>query len=121
MRLRGQLGPWAVSGPALTTGIEALADETWRAAHRTRLKGEAERLRAMLESAGLDIVGGTDLFVLVRHAEADTLCDLLGRNGILVRAFAERPGFLRFGLPGDEAARARLQQALALSTAERQG
>jgi len=38
----------------------------------------------------------------------------LGNAGILVRRFAEQPTWLRFGLPGDEAAWRRLETALAV-------
>jgi cobalamin biosynthetic protein CobC len=113
-RLRDRLGPWAVSGPALAIGTEALADDQWRREHRARLDGAAERLRAMLESAGLEIAGGTSLFQLARHRDAARLHETLGRSGILTRAFARDHEILRFGLPGDEAAWGRLHDALIL-------
>jgi cobalamin biosynthetic protein CobC len=39
----------------------------------------------------------------------------LGRAGVLVRRFDERPDQLRFGLPGSEPAWNRLEQALLLT------
>jgi len=60
----------------------------------------------------LEIVGGTPLFRLVHAAAASELFDHLGRAGILVRAFADRPQWLRFGLPADEEAWTRLQIAM---------
>lgn len=110
--LEARLGPWAVSGPALHAAPEALADEAWRTAMRARLKAEAARLDGLLAAAGLEIVGGTSLFRLTRSEGAAALFERLGRAGILVRAFGERPRDLRFGLPADAAAWKRLEDAL---------
>ncbi len=111
--LRAWLGPWAVSGPALVIGTEALSDEAWRVTMRARLAVEAKRLGDMLEAHGFTPAGGTDLFQLARHDEAGRAYEMLGRSGILVRPFEHRPDVLRFGLPGDDAAWARLERALA--------
>lgn len=109
--IRRALGPWAVSGPALAIGRAALADAAWRGAAAARLSAEAARLDALLSRAGLRVLGGTRLF---RLAEGDAAAwhARLGRAGILTRPFGHRPGWLRFGLPGDEAAWARLEAAL---------
>ncbi|MCQ4161761.1 threonine-phosphate decarboxylase CobD [Roseomonas sp. GC11] len=98
---RAALGPWAVSGPALALGGAALADAAWRAASAARLAGEAARLDALLERAGLRVLGGTRLF---RLAEGDAAFWFrrLGEAGILVRAFQDQPRWLRFGIPGEE-------------------
>ena len=116
-RLRATLGPWAVSGAALAVGTIALADTAWIAATHERLVGAARRLDAMLGEAGLDVMGGTALFRLVRTPAAGELFDRLGRAGIFVRRFPEQPTWLRFGLPGDEAAWRRLGEALAVRRA----
>ncbi len=110
--LRAALGPWAVSGPAIAAGCAALADTAWRERMRARLAGEAAALDEMLTAAGLRVIGGTRLFRLAAHDEAAALFDRLGRAGILVRRFADRPGWLRFGLPGTPEAGARLRAAL---------
>ncbi|MFZ6761976.1 threonine-phosphate decarboxylase CobD [Pseudoroseomonas sp. WGS1072] len=111
MAIRAALGPWAVSGPALAIGRAALPDAAWRLAAAARLAGDAARLDGLLEDAGLRVVGGTRLFRLAR-GEAGAWHARLGRAGILTRAFAARPDWLRFGLPGDEAGWARLEAAL---------
>jgi cobalamin biosynthetic protein CobC len=113
--LRTALGPWAVSGPAIAAGLAALADAPWRGAMGARLAREAAALDACLRAAGLDIVGGTVLFRLAAGAQAPSLREALGRAGILVRHFAAEPRWLRFGLPADDAAWARLQRALGVS------
>ena len=112
-RLAAWLGPWAVSGPALAIGAAALVDSAWAQAMRERLAAEAQRLDAVLAAAGLDVAGGTSLFRLVETRSADEVFHRLGRAGIWVRRFAERPAWLRFGLPADEAAWGRLRAALA--------
>jgi cobalamin biosynthetic protein CobC len=116
-RLAAKLGPWAVSGPALAIGATALADRAWIEQARKCVTAAADRLKTMLLSAGLEIVGGTALFQLARTPAASDLFHHLGRAGILVRSFPEHPCWLRFGLPGTEAAWARLQIAMAAGAA----
>jgi len=106
------LGPWAVSGPALAVGARALADSAWIERTRARLDKSARRLDAMLRNLALPVVGGTSLFRLVQTPAAKPLFQHLGQSGIWVRVFAEHPKWLRFGLPGNEAAWARLKAAL---------
>ncbi len=110
--LRATLGPWAVSGPAIQVGARALADLHWRAAAAARCAADAARLDDALTRAGFDLIGGTSFFRLGRHDEARSWHRRLCEKGLLVRAFPERPDWLRFGLPGDEAAWDRLTTAL---------
>ncbi len=111
-RLRDFFGPWSVSGPALRIGDRALADARWLAETIQRLEADCVALDAILSSAGLEPVGGTQLFRLVRHDEAGVFFDRLGRAGILVRPFPSRPDWLRFGIPAHATDRARLADAL---------
>ncbi|MCW0981863.1 threonine-phosphate decarboxylase CobD [Agrobacterium sp. BT-220-3] len=110
--LEARLGPWAVSGPALHIATQALTDKEWQSSMRLRLAEEARRMNGLLEKAGLTIAGGTSLFTLVRDHRAIDLFDHLGRRGILVRIFDERPNDMRFGLPGAEDEWQRLEEAL---------
>jgi cobalamin biosynthetic protein CobC len=112
-RIDAMLGPWAVAGPAIAIGEIALADAAWVRAMRAQLDQEARRLDELLTNAGLEIVGGTSLFRLVRTHAASDLFDHLGRAGIFVRRFSEQRTWLRFGLPSSEGAWARLRRALA--------
>ena len=112
-RLSALLGPWAVSGPALAVGAAALADGDWTESTRHGLAAAAARLDAILNGAGLDIVGGTTLFRLSRTDAAGALFYHLGRAGILTRAFSDRAAWLRFGLPAAESDWRRLQIAMA--------
>ena len=98
--IRRALGPWAVGGTALRVGRAALADRAWLDASGARLRADAARLDGLLQGAGCLVTGGTPLFRFVQAPDAAGLAVHLGRRGILVRSFADRPGRLRFGLPG---------------------
>ena len=111
-RIRQALGPWSVSGPALAIGSQALADRAWADETRRRLTAASQALSGLLREAGLQIVGGTGLFVLAAHPDAASLQDRLGRAGIYVRRFPDRPDWLRFGLPPDRDSGQRLEAAL---------
>ena len=112
-RIGAALGPWPVSGAALAVGRAALADADWREKARGLLAQAVLRLETLLANAGLEIVGGTFLFRLVRTKDAAELFQRLGQAGIIVRRFADHPSWLRFGLPGNEAEWQRLGAALA--------
>ncbi len=110
--LDAAFGPWAVAGPALEIGRTALADAAWTAAMRARLAATARALDTALADAGLELLGGTDLYRLAGARDATALADRLGSRHILVRRFADRPDRLRFGLPPDDRAAARLAAVL---------
>ncbi|MEM8749634.1 MAG: threonine-phosphate decarboxylase CobD [Pseudomonadota bacterium] len=111
-RLDKALGPWAVSGPALIVGEAALRDTGWRNRMRKKLAGAREDLENVLVSHGFQIVGGTDLFVLIRHRDADSIWKHLASNNILTRSFPGKQEWLRLGLPGKKSALNRLDAAL---------
>ena len=111
-QLRGLLGPWAISGPALHIGAIALADESWKAATRRRLADAARRLDGLLDRARLAPVGGTSLYRLTRSQDAARLFEHLGGRGILVRRFADDATQLRWGLPKEEPHWQRLAAAI---------
>ncbi len=110
--LSRELGPWAVSGPALALGGRALSDKAWIEETRNKLEKAGENLKGLLCAKGLKDLGGTALFRLAGHRRAQNLFERLGRAGILVRPFAEAPDRLRFGLPASKKDRARLAAAL---------
>jgi cobalamin biosynthetic protein CobC len=111
-RIRGELGPWAVSGPALEIGRVALEDDAWLKAAAKRVATDREKLDALLVSAGFTLLGGTALFRLASHPAAQRLVDSLGRQGLHVRAFADQLTWLRFGAPAGEEGFRRLAAAL---------
>ncbi|MCK5934766.1 MAG: threonine-phosphate decarboxylase [Fulvimarina manganoxydans] len=112
-RLSERLGPWAVSGPALAIGTAILEDGGLRKRLSRQLNANADRLKSLLQTAGLEIVGRTALFVTIRHANAYRLHAALCGHHILTRPFDHSPDWLRFGLPGADADWDRLGEALA--------
>nr|WP_026325984.1 threonine-phosphate decarboxylase [Sphingomonas sp. Mn802worker] len=112
-RIRYLLGDWPVSTQAIVWGTAAYSDAVWIAQTRSWLHAQAARLDSLLSRHGLSATGACPLFRLVEHRDAWRLFDLLARAGILARPFAAQPHWLRFGLPGDEAAFDRLDRALA--------
>ncbi|WP_035690725.1 threonine-phosphate decarboxylase CobD [Azospirillum halopraeferens] len=110
--VRAAVGPWAVAGPALAIGTAALEDDAWAQATRRRLADASAALDRRLTGGGLVVDGGTDLFRLIRDARAPALYRALGRAGILVRRFPDRPDLLRLGLPADEDAAVRLSDVV---------
>ncbi len=113
-KLRDALGPWPVSGAAITIGSTALTDAAWLAATRARLHADAKALDKMLAAAGFAPVGGNPLFRLVRHEDAQGWFDRLAKAGVLVRRFEARPAWLRFGIANSDADKMRLCAALGL-------
>lgn len=111
--LENLLGAWSLGGPALTWGRLALEDHIWQQQTRQRLQRESALLAESLTAAGLMVVGQTDFFCLAETpGDAHAVAAHLGTRGILVRAFAHRPPWLRIGLPPSAAARLRLVKAL---------
>ena len=101
-RLKEMLGPWPVSGPALEIGRRALSDDAWADATRLRLSKDRARLDRRLQSAGAEVVGGTDLFGLYRVSDAQSWQDRLARSHIWSRVFPYADDLLRLGLPAPD-------------------
>lgn len=109
-------GPWSVSGPARGVVRTALLDTDWQAQTRANLAASGARLAELLARFH-PAVSHTPLFSWVRDAQAARWQDKLARHGIWVRRFDAIAG-VRFGLPADEAAWARLEAALNVVKAE---
>lgn len=110
--LRRLQGEWPIGAAALLFGASALADEAWISQARADLRRSAERLDQVLSRRGFVPIGGCPLFRLIATDDAGLLFEQLARRHILTRPFAEQPRLLRFGLPADAAALARLDAAL---------
>jgi cobalamin biosynthetic protein CobC len=113
-RLRSALGPWAVSGPAIEIGRQALRDREWLDAARAARAADACRLDSLLSPVAERPLRGTILYRLLRSRHAPELFRHLGEQGIWVRRFQYDPALLRFGLPSAEADWRRLVDTLAL-------
>ncbi|MBB3159965.1 pyridoxal phosphate-dependent class II aminotransferase [Rhizobium laguerreae] len=109
-RFEDWLGPWAVSGPALSIAGSLLRSDV--SPIRGRIDERNAGLHAVLKGSGLQISGGTALFTLVADPRAGDIYTHLCRHHILVRKFDYAPDWLRFGLTPDPAADRRLGEAL---------
>jgi cobalamin biosynthetic protein CobC len=109
-RFEDWLGPWAVSGPALSIAASLLRSDA--SPIRGRIDERSAGLHAVLKGAGLRMAGGTALFTLVADARAGDIYAHLCRHHILVRKLDYAPDWLRFGLTPDPAADRRLNEAL---------
>ena len=99
-RIAEALGPWAVPGPAIAIGTQALHDAGWAAAMRAQLVREAQALDTVLART-FEPAGGTTLYRLVRHRRARFIHERLSQQRIWVRRFDWADDLLRFGLPGN--------------------
>ncbi len=110
--ISAMIGPWAVSGPALVLADKALRDEAAVTTIRADLKQRRARLEVMFARLEIQVLGGTDLFVLARHFQAPWIYKSLCEKHILVRKFSYQADWLRFGLPANDAGFERLEAAL---------
>lgn len=110
-RFADWLGPWAVSGPALSVAIDLLSTDPQPL--RRIISERRAGLGRVLADAGLNVEGGTSLFALVADPRAAELHAHLCRAHILTRKFDYAPTWLRFGLAPDTASDERLAAALA--------
>ena len=56
-----------------------------------------------MRDRGIHVLGGTSLFRLAKIPDAAAFATRLRRHGIHTRIFDYNPGWMRFGLPDDEA------------------
>jgi cobalamin biosynthetic protein CobC len=110
---RAKLGAWPISAGALAIGTAAYRDGGWIAAMRMRLVADVMALDHVLRRHGWAPKGDCPLFRLIEVENAAALFDRLARRAILTRPFDYDARWFRLGLPGSEAALARLDQALA--------
>ncbi|WP_147110667.1 threonine-phosphate decarboxylase [Tateyamaria sp. syn59] len=98
-QLTDMLGPWPVSGIALTIGATALEDQTWAQDTRNTLKRDAKRLDTLMQAKGAELVGGTTLFRLYDVGNAGAWHTRLAEAHIWSRVFPYSSSWLRLGLP----------------------
>lgn len=98
-KLNDMTGPWAVSGPALRVGAQALQDITWAEETRVRLACDADRLDGLMTAKGAKLTGGTSLFRLYQVDDTKAWQNRLAQNHIWSRVFPYSNSFLRLGLP----------------------
>lgn len=109
--LQEKLGPWSVAHPTRWVTQQALANHAWQAEQRIWLAQHSLQLAELLTRHDLAPNGGTALFQWVKTPDAEKIHHQLARLGILTRLFTETSS-LRFGLPPDERAWAKLDYLL---------
>jgi cobalamin biosynthesis protein CobC len=112
-KLAAMLGPWAVAGTALEIARKAYGDADGIAELKLRIWESRRTLSETLAENGLTEAGGTALFALIEHPEADRIYEGLAAQHILTRRFAHSPHWLRIGLAAHEVEYWRLGKALA--------
>ena len=110
--LQQLLGIWSVGSIALEIANQAYSDEHWHAHHLRKLRHARTALCAEISKADIQIVGTTDLYLLLSHPEANALWHQAAQNAVYLRAFDEHPGLLRIGIPPTEKDHARLLDCL---------
>ena len=111
-RLHAMLGPWAVAGTAMEIARKAYGDKDGIAELKLRIAECRRSLSEVLAENGLKEIGGTGLFALVEHPNAEHIYEGLASRHILTRKFAHSPKWLRFGLAAHEVEYWRLSKAL---------
>lgn len=101
-RLAQSIGPWAVSGPALKIGAQALEDRAWANATRLDLSEKARRMDDLVTAKGAQVVGGTSLFRLYAVDDARAWQARLADGRIWSRVFPYSDTWVRLGLPPDD-------------------
>ncbi len=110
--LNRHLGPWAVSGPALTIGAACLRDREMHVKTALSIRTNSTAQRAVFEQLGLTLIADTGLFHLINCPDASAVYEALAHHHILTRIFADQPNWLRLGLCKNDVERARLASAL---------
>ena len=98
--LKYALGPWQISGPALSIGCQALHDIKWAEKTRANLYESAIRLDKIMKRYKL--IGGTNLYRLYFVTDAKELFRKLASNKVLIRNFDYKRNWVRIGLPKQE-------------------
>ena len=110
-RLADVLGPWTISGPAQHVAGAALRDLAWQADTLASLTVSGQRLHGLLAGAGI-AASGTPLFQWWAEPAAERFWRHMAERRIWVRLFHHAAHGIRLGLPANEAAWQRLDNAL---------
>ena len=109
--LRQRLGPWPVSGTALSIGTRALKDFSWAEQTRIRLNKDITRLDHLLVKLKAKPIGNCSLFRTYVLNDAPKIQNHLAKSFIWSRVFPYSGNWIRLGLP-PEADWDRLENAL---------
>lgn len=105
------IGPWAVSSAAQRIGSAALRDQVWQQVMREQLLACGDRLQALLLQHDIHAKGSA-LYQWWPEPHAHAFSHCMAEDGIWVRVFTGIEPGIRIGMPPDESAWQRLDQAL---------
>ena len=107
-KIRALLGPWHVNGPALYIAEKAISDTGWQQQQLQLLSIQSSRLKQILlnvfcakEAFKTSDINGTDLFVTVKHPQAERIYNELCRMKIYLR-LCDSKQELRCGIPNEQ-------------------
>ncbi len=105
-------GPWAVSGPSMAVAKHVLTSNHIRQDLLKKITTRHSDMLNMLKDTGLEIIGGTKLFMLVGDDNAIDLHEHLLKHKILTRKFDYQSKWLRLGLTRNQEEDGRLKDAI---------
>ncbi|WP_117235498.1 threonine-phosphate decarboxylase [Vibrio maerlii] len=110
-KLREEIGPWTVTGPARWVVNQALQDGTWQQQTRQQLKTDITRLESLISNAWRCHYTSGNLFVTAYLNNAEITHQTMCKNQVLARLCDENNA-IRFGLPKQDWQWDRLEQVL---------
>jgi cobalamin biosynthetic protein CobC len=105
-------GPWSVTGPAIAVAQSVLKTPNISQVLTKRIHHRCREMEQAFVEAKADIIGGTSLFFLIQHKDADSLHHHLQTKHILSRKFDYNTTWLRLGLTQNSDEDKRLSEAL---------
>ncbi len=110
--LRNKLGSWPISGPAIEIATQAFHDKDWIKKTQHRLHQNRKLLNSFLITKNIEIIGGTNLFTLIRNDNIKQMQASLANYAIWTRIFAYEPDWMRIGIPHNTKDLEKLEKAL---------
>lgn len=111
-KLAGYLGPWAVTGPALTIADHIFSYPVIAKKIKRENSARHREMAKMLDLSRMIIIGKNELFFLVQHTNVEDLHVYLKKQKILTRIFDYNSEWMRIGLTSNAEEDERLLHAL---------
>jgi len=100
-KIKENIGPWSINGPALFITERALNDKTWQETQKIRLQQQSKAMQTILKTHFLGArIEANALFITVFLEQAREVYHQLCKQGIYVRLTDENDS-LRFGIANE--------------------
>lgn len=96
------VGPWPISVSSIDIAMKAMSDIEWIKHTINQLKIRSNDLELSLKDLGIEIIGGTLFFKLIKLEDANKINHLLAKEGIWTRKFSYNNSWLRLGVPKNQ-------------------